>query len=191
MKRKLGINTDCLNGAFNEVSTLVLAHDVGFEAITTATTSIHDVCNLKNKADALGIDFPYLHSPFKNINSMWLQGEDFRTVYNGIIESIDSASACGVDAVVVHVSSGWQAPPVNDLGLSRFDSLVEYAADKKDILPFFVRSIRRKAHPRRKGPPPWNRASSPTSPKGIPRSQGPQSAPRIARDECGSYGKTH
>ena len=125
MKRKLGINTDCLNGAFDEVSTLVLAHNVGFEAITTSATSIHDVCNLKNKADALGIDFPYLHSPFKNINSMWLQGEDFRTVYNGIIESIDSASACGVDAVVVHVSSGWQAPPVNDLGLSRFDSLVE------------------------------------------------------------------
>lgn len=136
MNRKLGINTDCLNGTLDEISTLDLAHDIGFQAITTSITKVNDVSALKNRADVLGIDFPYLHSPFANINAMWTEGDGFHAVYDGIIEGINSASACDVGAVVVHVSSGWQAPPVNDLGLSRFDSLVEYAADKKVTLAF-------------------------------------------------------
>ena len=136
MNRKLGINTDCLCGALDEISALTLAHDIGFEAITTSATSIDDISKLKNASCALGIDFPYIHSPFANINSMWTEGDGFHTVYNGIIQSIDSASACNIGAVVVHVSSGWLPPPVNDLGLSRFDSLVEHAADHKVTLAF-------------------------------------------------------
>ena len=136
MNRKLGINTDCLCGALDEISALTLAHDIGFEAITTSATSIDDISMLKNASCALGIDFPYIHSPFANINSMWTEGDGFHTVYNGIIQSIDSASACNIGAVVVHVSSGWKSPPVNDLGLSRFDALVEYAANKNVALAF-------------------------------------------------------
>ena len=136
MKRKLGINTDCLYGLLDEVSTLELAKKIGFETFTTGTTELREVAALKEKADALGMDFPFLHSPFKGINNMWLEGEEYRAVYGGIVEAIDSASACGVEAVVIHASSGWQAPPVNDLGLSRFDALVKYARDKGVTLAF-------------------------------------------------------
>lgn len=38
MKRRLGINTDCLREALDEISTLKLAHEIGFEAITTTAT---------------------------------------------------------------------------------------------------------------------------------------------------------
>lgn len=136
MKRKLGINTDCLGGLLDEISTLQLAREVGFEAITTSTTEMGAVSALKEKADALGMTFPFLHAPYGGINGMWSGGESYRTVYDGILEAIDSAAACSVPSVVLHVSSGWQAPPVNDLGLSRFDALVEYASDKGVTLAF-------------------------------------------------------
>jgi sugar phosphate isomerase/epimerase len=136
MERKLGINTDCLHGLLNEISTLKLAREIGFETFTTGSTEIGAVSALKEKADELHMDFPFLHSPFKGINNMWLPGEEYRTVFNGIIESIDSAAACDVESVVVHVSSGWQAPQVNDLGLSRYDTLVEYAQNKGVTLAF-------------------------------------------------------
>lgn len=136
MKRKLGINTDCIRGLLDEVSTLKAAHDIGFETFTTSQISIGEVSKLKDKAEELGMDFPFLHSPFGGINYMWMEGDSYRTVYDGIIESIDTASACKVPAVVLHVSSGWQAPPVNDLGISRYDALVEYAANKGVILAF-------------------------------------------------------
>ena len=136
MKRKLGINTDSLSGLLDEVSTLELAHKIGFETFTTGKTELREVAALKERADALGMDFPFLHSPFKGINSMWLEGEDYRAVYDGIVEAIDSAAACDVGAVVLHTSSGWQPPRVNDLGLSRYDALVEYASDKGVKLAF-------------------------------------------------------
>ena len=137
MERKLGINTDCLRGLLDEVSTLKLAHEAGFGVMTTAKIGLREVSELKEKATELGMEFPFLHSPFKGINYMWIEGEEYReAVYDGIIESIDSASACDVKSVVLHVSSGWQAPPVNDLGLSRYDSLVEYSAKKGVTLAF-------------------------------------------------------
>lgn len=136
MKRKLGINTDCLTGLLDEISTLNLAHEIGFEAITTGSIEIGAVSALKEKADALGMDFSFLHSPFGGINNMWMEGDAYLTVYNGIIQAIDSAAACDVQSVVVHASSGWKAPAVNDLGLSRYDSLVEYASSKGVTIAF-------------------------------------------------------
>ena len=130
IERKLGINTDCLEELMDDVSALELAHEIGFQAITTSLTRLNAVAELKEKADRLGVDFPFLHAPFRGINSMWIEGEEYRQVYDGMREAVDSAAACDVGGVVVHVSSGWKAPMVNDLGLSRYDALVEYAAEK-------------------------------------------------------------
>jgi sugar phosphate isomerase/epimerase len=137
MERKIGINTDCLRGQLDEVSTLKLAKDFGFESMTTGKIDIRGVSELKETADMLGIDFPFLHAPFGGINNMWLDNDEgFRKIYEGMTEAIDSASACEVPAVIIHVSSGWNAPPVNDLGLSRFDALVDYAAGKNVTVAF-------------------------------------------------------
>ena len=136
MKRKLGVNLDCIGGGFDEAVTLDIAHDTGFEVFTTSKRPIELLSKLKEKAVEYGMDFPYLHAPYSGINNLWLEGDAYRTIYEGITESIDLAAACEVGAVVTHVSSGWQAPPVNDLGLSRYDALVEYAEKKGVILAF-------------------------------------------------------
>lgn len=136
MKRKVGINTDCLKGLLDEVSTLKLASKIGFEVFTTDTTERGAVAVLKDQAVSLDMDFPFLHSPFDGINHMWVEGAAYRTVFKGITDSIDYASDFDIPSVVLHVSSGWQAPPVNDLGLSRFDELVEYASNKGVTLAF-------------------------------------------------------
>ena len=136
MERKLGINIDCIGGGFDELRTLEIAHETGFEVFTGSKRAIEVMTAIKEKAVEYGMDFPYLHSPYSGINNLWLEGDEYLTIYNGITESVDVAAACDVGAVVTHVSSGWNAPPVNDLGLSRFDSLVEYAAKKGVTLAF-------------------------------------------------------
>lgn len=136
IKRKLGINTDCMRDIADEITTLKLAHAAGFEAITTCLTDFDKVSSLKACADEFCMEFPFLHAPFSGINAMWLEGEGYRGIFDGMIKAVDTAAACGVGAVVAHVSSGWQAPPVNDLGLSRFDSFVNYAAEKGVIVAF-------------------------------------------------------
>ena len=136
MKRKLGINTDCLRGLLDEISTLRLAKSIGFEAFFTGETELDKVSELKEEADKLDMEFSFIHASFSGINNMWIEGDAYLTIYNDMTAAIDSASSCGVPAVIIHVSSGWNAPPVNDIGLSRFDALVNYAAEKNVIIAF-------------------------------------------------------
>ncbi len=136
MKRKLGINTDCLRELLDDVSMLELAYKIGFEAFTTGNADSVTVAALKKKADELGMEFSFLHAPYKGINALWEDGEEAREMFGKIIDAIDTASACGVPSVILHVSSGWNPPPVNDLGLSRYDALVDYAAEKGIIIAF-------------------------------------------------------
>lgn len=135
MKRKLGIISECV-AELNPVEALDKIKAVGFDSFFTGKIDIETVSALKQKGDSLGLDFEFIHAPFKNINSMWLDGDEYLTIYNGMITAIDSASACGVPTVIVHVSSGWDAPEINDLGLERYDRLVKYAQGKNVILAF-------------------------------------------------------
>lgn len=136
INRRLGINTDCIREIADELTTLNLAKEVGFESITSALIDKASVYALKERATALGVDFPFIHAPFRGINAMWEAGDGYLTLYRGMCEAIDTAAFCDVPAVIIHVSSGWQAPPVCDLGLSRYDALVDYAEARGVVLAF-------------------------------------------------------
>ena len=130
--RKLGMNV-CGLGAPSRAEGLEIMKKVGFDCFFTGAFHYDEVAELREKADALGLDFDFIHGPFQGIggiNAMWLPGVDYRQLFNDMKECIDSAFACGVPTVVIHVSSGWNAPQVNDLGLSRYDELVLYAQQK-------------------------------------------------------------
>lgn len=135
MKRKLGIICDCIMGK-DPIDTLDIIKQVGFDSFFTGHTDYDTVRALKDKGDILGLDFEFIHAPFKNINSMWMDSTEYLEIYNGMIQAIDSAAACDVPTVIAHLSSGWDAPPINDLGLSRYDALVDYAEDKGVIIAF-------------------------------------------------------
>lgn len=128
-KRKLGVVADCIREN-NPVDTLTLIKDAGFESFFTRETDGKTVAALKNKAEQLGLDFEFIHAPFHGVNALWLTGEGYRPLYDGVKEAIVSAAQNGVQTVILHVSSGWTPPPVNDLGISRFDSLVEFAGER-------------------------------------------------------------
>ena len=134
--RKLGINANCISKYVSPLDTLPLLKKIGFEAFFTAQYRLDDVAPLKARADELGLDFEFIHAPFGGVNEMWLDGLGYLSFYNALKESVDSAAACGVPMVITHVSTKWDAPAVNDLGLSRYDELVLYAKEKGVILAF-------------------------------------------------------
>lgn len=132
MNRKLGMNV-CGLCVPTRTEGLEIMKKAGFECFFTGAFHYDEVAELKEKADTLGLDFDFIHGPFhgiNGINAMWLSGVDYHQLFCDMKESIDSAAACGVPTVVIHVSSGWNAPQVNDLGLARYDELVLYAKDK-------------------------------------------------------------
>ncbi len=135
MKRKLGLNVDCLRTRLDNLSTMELARKIGFESITSAGLyTLEEISPLKKRADELGMDLPYLHAPYKGINALWGSDEEAADMMRQITEMIDAVAACGVPAVVFHVSSGWNPPAINDRGLSHFDAIVDYAEEKGVVL---------------------------------------------------------
>ncbi len=135
MNRKLGIVADCLKEV-KPADALDLIADTGFETVFTGVVDECGLGEIKNKCDKLGLELEFVHAPFKGINNMWLEGDEYLTVYNGMKESIYSCHSCDVKSTVCHISSGWLAPQINDLGLSRFDELVDLAVKQNVTIAF-------------------------------------------------------
>lgn len=133
MERKFGLICNETEGT-DRVS-LELLKKYGFSCFFSDLYDLESVFALRKKADELDLEYEFIHGPFKGINDMWTS-EETPEIYNELIKSIDAASAAKVKSVIIHVSSGWNAPKVNDLGLSRYDALVEYAREKGVILAF-------------------------------------------------------
>ena len=129
MKRKLGIITTCLPGVA-EIDTLEKIKGAGFDMIFADTFDVKTACAMKDKCERLGISFDFLHAPFAHINDYWENGDAYLGIRDGMMKSIDSASAAGIPLIVAHTSSGWQPPKISEIGFTRFDELVDYAISK-------------------------------------------------------------
>ena len=137
MQRDFGIISDCIRG-LDEADALDYIHDAGFTAFFSSenATDMQSVTKIRKKADALGLRYEFLHAPYQGVNGMWTDEERSYPFLKRVLESIDSASENGVPAIIMHVSSGWHPPQINDLGLSRYDKIVEYGEKRGVIIAF-------------------------------------------------------
>ena len=135
MKRKLGINSTCMKDV-DTMQALPMLKEAGFECYFMGESDCNNVLEIKALGDSIGLPCEFIHAPFHGINNMWLSGMGYLDIYKKMKFSIDAAADAGISTVICHVSSGWDAPEVNDLGIARFDSLVEYATDKKVNIAF-------------------------------------------------------
>lgn len=135
MHYKFGIISECLPG-IAPVDALPKIREAGFDCFFTGRYHLEDVMALRHRADEVGLEFETIHAPFSGINRMWLAGMSYLGIYEQMKESIDSAAEAGVPTVVLHLSSGWGAPEICDLGLARFDELVVHAAHRGVTLAF-------------------------------------------------------
>ena len=131
MKRQVGMVVEAPRN-MGYAETMELMKDVGFDCIFSNQYDPEKVCFIKNKADQLGLDVSFLHAPYRGINNFWMSGLDYLPLKKTIYQTIDSASAAGIPMIVSHVDSGWNPPPMCEIGLKRFDDMVEYA-DKKNV----------------------------------------------------------
>ena len=135
IQREFGINAACLKG-ISELDALELIKRAGFDSVFLSAYKNDEVAAIKRRADELSLVVEFIHAPFDGINNMWLSGDAYLDIFEKMTTSIDSAAKNGIEGVVTHVSSGWNAPQVNDLGLRRYDELVDYAEKKGVKLAF-------------------------------------------------------
>ena len=136
MKRKIGINANCFRDSTRNYEDFIYSHieklgKVGFEHFFIGSND-GDFAKYRSIADRMGMSLDFIHAPFRGINNFWLEGDDYLELYNGMKLSVDLAAEYSIPMVIYHVSSGWEPPATCELGFSRYDSLVDYAEEKKD-----------------------------------------------------------
>lgn len=136
MKQHLGIIASCL--PHSEAENIAKIKEAGFDTVFLSSFEKKTVCEIKNECEKHGITAETIHAPFYTIedgrwistNEFWMDGCDYFHLFRQILETIDSAAEAGIPVVVSHVSGGWVAPPLSDIGFYHFDRLVEYAWQK-------------------------------------------------------------
>lgn len=135
--RKIGINLHSIKG-FSDEEYIKHIADVGFKATFSDVYDEKRQYEIANFCAKHGIIYETLHAPFpsKGINGMWLLGRSGDKMLKELKKSVDNCVAAGVGVLVVHLSSGDNAPTVTDRGRERFTRLVEYAAKKNVKIAF-------------------------------------------------------
>ena len=76
MKRKLGIVCDCIEDN-DTLLNLEKIKSAGFDSFFSSEYSVSRALELKEKAVKLGLEYEFIHAPFRLINSMWRDGDGY------------------------------------------------------------------------------------------------------------------
>ena len=124
---KTGMNIDAVNG-ISQKEYIKLMAELGFSATFSGDKDEAYHYALANDLAEFGIEYETIHAPFDGINAMWQ--DDGEGMYNRLAHTIDMCALSGAGIAVVHLSSGENAPSLNDVGMARYTRLVEYAQKK-------------------------------------------------------------
>ncbi len=126
---KIGISWDCFGRSLGIDEQIYLLRKNGVEA-TFLMSDDPQLDQIMPKLAEVGIECESYHAPFKGINRMWSAGEDGEEMLRELTDGVDACARHGVPVLVVHLSSGDNAPTVNDIGLARYTRLMDYAKER-------------------------------------------------------------
>ena len=120
----------------NDFESLKAIKRIGFDSIMLgwyAPEHIKELVDICYKIDILP---EAIHAPFSHINDMWLTDDCDGGIFSAIVNTVKSAGDNGIPYVVLHLSSGDNAPYINDLGVSRFDRIIDIAIKNNVTIAF-------------------------------------------------------
>lgn len=133
--RKIGISLiNSLHLTYAEFAQMI--SELGFEAVFSGMLDEAQHEEFANQLSKQGVAFENLHAPFSHINDIWLPGEAGDEMLAELIACAERCHNTVIPYMVVHLSSGDNAPPVTDIGRARFEQLVDYAVGKNVAVAF-------------------------------------------------------
>lgn len=132
---KLGINLEAIGG-IEPKEYLKAIKEIGFGATFTDMTFTTELCHIAELCALYDLEYSFVHAPFKGTNSLWREGIEGEELFGSILYCIDCCSEAGVPTAVVHISSGFNPPPMSELGQNRFREIVERGFNKNVNIAF-------------------------------------------------------
>ncbi len=76
-------------------------------------------------ARSAGLIIENMHTPFEDINNIWLDNLEGEALAANMIRCVEDCSLFEIPCMIMHVSKSDNPPPFNKLGLDRFKRIVE------------------------------------------------------------------
>lgn len=127
--RKIGVSFVNYHGATVE-ETAALLKKIGFETLLISWRGLELTAQKCKAAREAGLEIDHIHAPFDKINDLWYPGPAGEEMLARLMECLDFCTQQKVSKMVVHISSGVDAPQVCDVGLERFDRLQARAREQ-------------------------------------------------------------
>lgn len=74
-----------------------------------------------------GLEILFAHLSYDHINDLWQEGEDGDRLIREYKNDLDNLKKCGINMVISHLTSHFEAPKYSELGLKRIRDLAAYA----------------------------------------------------------------
>ncbi len=124
---KIGINYTEFEGLSLEDCFEIISN-AGFDCIFTGYWGrSKNIQECKKLADKYTLKYECVHAPFKTINSLWQKGIKGEKTLFEIQKCIKECGENLVPYVVLHLSSGENPPLINELGVRRFEKIIDTA----------------------------------------------------------------
>lgn len=136
---KKGINVDCTDVKDVKASVARIV-DNGFET-SFIMAEDENLPRFVAEAKNVGLKIETLHAPFASdgesyINDMWSDGEKCAKMTARLSLAVEKCAAFDIPYLVTHLSSGENAPRVNETGLENFYRLVKKAKESGVVIAF-------------------------------------------------------
>ena len=114
---------------------------VGFDGIFFIFEGDRNFYEANTYAQKAGLKIDSMHLPFTNVNDIWREGDDGDYFADRLKAGIHYAGSMGIRNVVAHISSSPNPPKQSDLGLKRYEQVLEVA--KKRNVRFCMENTRK------------------------------------------------
>ena len=132
---------------------LPLVKAAGFDGFCSGWTFGNDLAAMTALADqarALGLTYENSHSTIPGSELMWVNDPGSEAAVDNFLVCLDNCEKLGIPLMVVHVQTQGVQNPDFDLGMTRFERIVSYAAARNiriafeniDNPDFLVRTLR-------------------------------------------------
>lgn len=148
MTKKIGLGIYTwfgFNYSFEDIVKLI--RNAGFQSVMTWWGNEHiekDGLPKEKKPDIIrknNLKLENVHFPFADINNIWKDSIEGEALLNSFLENIGECRTHEIPTAVVHVSSGDNPPPYNQLGLDRFKKIIDKA--EKENITIALENLRR------------------------------------------------
>ena len=122
---RYGIQTGKVNADPTEMFKAI--KNAGFDSVLVSLSGSFDNEKQIDIINSVGLNIDNCHSPWNNINHLWLDTEKGAGVYEMLRNNLIECGKFGIPRAVWHVSSGNNYPPISQLGMDRVARLIEVA----------------------------------------------------------------